>query len=193
MKNGVFWVVTPCGSCKNPEDTILQLYICSYPEPDQISLHHTILSLQNPSQYYPPNYTLVFLVVSFSLTLLPTCHVHFIHLDLTILIKLGEEYKSRNSSLCSFLQPPVTLSLFGQNNPLSTLFSFLNIETKFHSHKEPQTKTKKIQTQWLFVCKTTVPTERPPLVGEFYCKLLRIEGCCVVSAAEPPRPLMSVF
>jgi hypothetical protein len=23
MKNGVFWVVTPCGSCKNPEDTIL--------------------------------------------------------------------------------------------------------------------------------------------------------------------------
>jgi hypothetical protein len=23
LKNGVFWVVTPCGSCKNPEDTIL--------------------------------------------------------------------------------------------------------------------------------------------------------------------------
>jgi hypothetical protein len=23
MKNGVFWVVTPCGSCNNPEDTIL--------------------------------------------------------------------------------------------------------------------------------------------------------------------------
>jgi hypothetical protein len=23
MKNGAFWVVTPCGSCKNPEDTIL--------------------------------------------------------------------------------------------------------------------------------------------------------------------------
>jgi hypothetical protein len=23
VKNGVFWVVTPCGTCKNPEDTIL--------------------------------------------------------------------------------------------------------------------------------------------------------------------------
>jgi hypothetical protein len=27
MKNGVFWVVTPCGSCKNPEDTILLILI----------------------------------------------------------------------------------------------------------------------------------------------------------------------
>jgi hypothetical protein len=25
MKNGVFWVVMPCGSCKNPEDTILNM------------------------------------------------------------------------------------------------------------------------------------------------------------------------
>jgi hypothetical protein len=23
LKNGVFWVVTPCGSCNTPEDTIL--------------------------------------------------------------------------------------------------------------------------------------------------------------------------
>jgi hypothetical protein len=28
MKNGVFWVVTPCGSCKNPEDTILHVNHC---------------------------------------------------------------------------------------------------------------------------------------------------------------------
>jgi hypothetical protein len=27
MKNGVFWVVTPCGSCKNPEDTILYVTV----------------------------------------------------------------------------------------------------------------------------------------------------------------------
>jgi hypothetical protein len=27
MKNGVFWVVTPRGSCKNPEDTILQVVV----------------------------------------------------------------------------------------------------------------------------------------------------------------------
>jgi hypothetical protein len=36
---------------------------------------------------------------------------------------LGEEYKLRNSSLCSFLHPPVTSSLFGPNILLSTLFS----------------------------------------------------------------------
>jgi hypothetical protein len=35
---------------------------------------------------------------------------------------LGEEYKPCSSSLCSFLQPPVTSSLLGPNI-LSTLFS----------------------------------------------------------------------
>jgi hypothetical protein len=35
---------------------------------------------------------------------------------LNILIILGEEYKSRSSSLCSFLHSPVTSSLFGPNH-----------------------------------------------------------------------------
>jgi hypothetical protein len=42
---------------------------------------------------------------------------------LIILIKLGEEYKSWSSSLCSFLHSPVTSSLLGPNILLSTLFS----------------------------------------------------------------------
>jgi hypothetical protein len=41
---------------------------------------------------------------------------------LIILITLGEEYKLW-SSLCSFLQPPVTSSVFGPNILLRTLFS----------------------------------------------------------------------
>jgi hypothetical protein len=42
---------------------------------------------------------------------------------LIILIMLGKKYESWSSSLCSFLQPPVTSSLFVQNILLSTLFS----------------------------------------------------------------------
>jgi hypothetical protein len=51
----------------------------------------------------------------------------------------------------------------------------------------------KKQTPWPLVRKRTIPTERPPLVGEIYCQLLRIEGCRVVSAADPLRSLISVF
>jgi hypothetical protein len=42
-------------------------------------------------------------------------------LDLIILIILGEQYKLWISSLCSFLQPPITSSLFGPDIFLSTL------------------------------------------------------------------------
>jgi hypothetical protein len=43
---------------------------------------------------------------------------------LIILIIRGEEYKSWNFSLCSFLQPPVTSSLFGPNIVCSFKFDF---------------------------------------------------------------------
>jgi small basic protein len=42
---------------------------------------------------------------------------------LFILIVSEEEYKLWSSSLCSFLQPPVTSSVFGPNIHVSSLFS----------------------------------------------------------------------
>jgi hypothetical protein len=43
------------------------------------------------------------------------------------------------------------------------------------------------QTPWHLVRERTIPTERPPLVDEIKCQLLWIQGCRMVSAADPPR------
>jgi hypothetical protein len=53
------------------------------------------------------------------------------------------------------------------------------------------TQTKTIP--WPLVRKRTIPTERPPLADEIEYQILWIEGCRVVSAADPLRSLISVF
>jgi hypothetical protein len=42
--------------------------------------------------------------------MLTTCTIHPIFLDVIKQIIYGDEHKSRSSSLCNFLQPPVTSS-----------------------------------------------------------------------------------
>jgi hypothetical protein len=48
------------------------------------------------------------------------------------------------------------------------------------------------QTPWLLVRKRTIPTERPPLVGEVSATFAD-RGCGVVSPTDPPQSLISVF
>jgi hypothetical protein len=49
------------------------------------------------------------------------------------------------------------------------------------------------QTPWPLVRKRTILTGRPPLVGENLVPTFAIEGCRVVSAADPLQSLISVF
>jgi hypothetical protein len=81
-------------------------------------------------------------------------------------------------------------------------------DTLFHKHLKPTAvkkwvrlsvgknllhKQKTKQIPWPLVHKRTIPTEQPPLVSEFWCQFLRIEGCCVISTTEPPQQLILVF
>jgi hypothetical protein len=47
-------------------------------------------------------------------------------------------------------------------------------------------ETKKNSVDW--IREQTIPTERPPFVGEVSANFFRIEGCHVISATDPLRP-----
>jgi hypothetical protein len=81
----------------------------------------THLRLGLPSGLFPSGFHTNILYAFLLSPIRTTCSAHLIVLDLIILIILGEEYKLWSSTLCSFLQPPVTSSLFGPNSLLSTV------------------------------------------------------------------------
>jgi hypothetical protein len=80
----------------------------------------TYLLLGLLSGLLPSGFPINNLYVFFVCLVRVTCPARLILLDLIILIIVGEEYKLWSSSLCSFLQPPVTSSLFGPNILLNT-------------------------------------------------------------------------
>jgi len=119
---------------------------CLYPETDQSSLcptcsilkiHLNIILPSTPeSSSWSPSlrnyHQRLHTTVLFHIR--ATCSAHVILLDLITRI-IGEEYRSLCSSLCSFLQSPVTPSLLGPNKSQSYfgLLSSKNTRVTEHS------------------------------------------------------------
>jgi hypothetical protein len=105
-----------------------------HPEPDKSSPYHTILSkihfntIHPPTSWFPLWSFLFWLSHQKPRSILRLVHAYYMPCPshspwLHLLIIHSDEYKLRSSSLCSFLQPPITSSLFSPTILLSTLFS----------------------------------------------------------------------
>jgi hypothetical protein len=86
------------------------------------------LRLGLPNGHFPSGFPTNILYSFLLSSIHSTCPDHLIVLDLFILIIFSKEYKLWSFTLCTFLQSPVTSSLFGPNilNTLS-LCSSLNV------------------------------------------------------------------
>jgi len=81
------------------------------------------LRLGLPSGLFPSSYPTKILYTPLPFPIRATCPTHIILLDFITRKIFGEQNRSLNSSLCSFLHSPVTSTLLGPNIHLNNLFS----------------------------------------------------------------------
>jgi hypothetical protein len=107
--------------CSLPRSQELSTCTCARPiqstTPNPISKRSIILSIHVrlclPSGLFPSGFHANNLYTFLFSPIRATCPTQITFFNLIILIILGEEFKLCSSSLCNFLHPPVTLSLFG--------------------------------------------------------------------------------